>query len=329
MKVLVTGATGLIGFNIALQLKERGDSVRILARSPEKARALFGDSVEVARGDITLPESLGPAVRDCEMVFHAAGFPEQWMKDPSIFQTVNVTGTRNVLEACAAAGVRRIVYTSTIDVFAGKAGEVYDESVLDPEPKATYYERSKQDADRVAAGFAAKGQDIVFLHPAGLYGPGPAGSPGMNQLIVDLDHGRIPMLLPGGVPLVYSEDVARGHILAADLAPSGARFILSESYLTLAEIARTICDELGIKKVPRVMPLWLGRTVSAAGEALSQLTGKPPLIPNGQLTFLQWQAVPSARRAIETLGWKPVPLQEGIRRTVQILRSAGMLRPGA
>ncbi|HMZ36215.1 MAG TPA: NAD-dependent epimerase/dehydratase family protein, partial [Leptospiraceae bacterium] len=127
--------------------------------------------------DVTEPQSLAPAVEGCEIVFHAAGFPEQWMKDPAIFQQVNVEGTRNVLNAGTSAGVRRVVYTSTIDVFAARAGESYDESVLDTQPKGTYYERSKQDADRVAVEFLSRGMDIVFIHPAGLYGPGPMGSP--------------------------------------------------------------------------------------------------------------------------------------------------------
>ena len=248
MQVLVTGATGLIGFNIVEQLLPL-HQVRVLARSVEKAKALFGSKVEIVRGDVTESASLGPALAGCEIAFHAAGFPEQWMKDPQIFQDVNVGGTRNVLEVARTTGVRRVVYTSTIDVFAGKAGETYNESTLDPEPKGTYYERSKQDADRLAESFQKGGMDIVFLHPSGLYGPGPAGSPGMNQIIVDLKKGKIPMLLPGGVPLAYSHDVARGHILAAEKAKSGDRFILSESYKTLTEIAEIICRQLSIRKL--------------------------------------------------------------------------------
>jgi dihydroflavonol-4-reductase len=325
MRILVTGATGLIGFNIVQELLSRNHEVRVLARTPDKAKKLFANRCEVLRGDVTEPASIAPAAAGCELVFHAAGFPEQWMKDPAIFQQVNVGGTKNVLEACKAAGVRRVAYTSTIDVFAGKAGETYNESVLDPKPKGTYYERSKQDADKLAVEFQRGGMDIVFLHPSGLYGPGPAGSPGMNQIIVDLKKGKIPMLLPGGLPVVYSEDVARGHVLAAEKGKSGDRFILSESYQTLTDVATVICSQLGISKLPPVMPLWMGRAISAAGEALSSLTGKPPLIPRGQLHFLQWQAVPDASRAMRELGWQPVKFEEGIRRTIAHLRAEGSL----
>lgn len=325
MRTLVTGATGLIGYDMVQQLVAGGHEVRVLARSVEKARALFSNTCTILQGDVTEPQSLTPAVEGCEIVFHAAGFPEQWMKDPAIFQQVNVEGTRNVLNAGTSAGVRRVVYTSTIDVFAARAGESYDESVLDTQPKGTYYERSKQDADRVAVEFLSRGMDIVFIHPAGLYGPGPMGSPGVNQLIIDLKKGKIPMLLPGGFPLVYSEDVARGHLLAASSAAAGDRFILSEGYYDLTEVATIVCKNLGIAKTPPVMPLWMGKAIAGAGEAISSITGKPPLIPKGQLHFMQWKAIPKSERANVVLGWKALPFEEGVKKTISFLESKGLL----
>lgn len=324
-KALVTGATGLIGFNIVRQLLDAGVPVAALVRSPDRARAMLPPACELIKGDVTDSASVAAAVRGSQIVYHAAGFPEQWMKDPAIFTEVNVGGTRNMLEASRQAGVRRFVYTSTIDVFRADPGEQYDETELDPEPKGTYYERSKQEADRVAVDFLQKGMDIVFLHPSGLYGPGPSTSPGMNLLIIDLKKGKIPMLLPGGFPVVFSEDVARGHLLAANKAKAGDRFILSEKYFDLAEVARIVCDQLGIKKVPRVMPLWMGKTIAIAGEAISSITGKPPLIPRGQLHFMQWRAIPVSTRAQQALGWKPLDFKEGIRQTIAYLQSTGAL----
>ncbi|MBL8021992.1 MAG: SDR family oxidoreductase [Leptospirales bacterium] len=324
-KALVTGATGLIGFNIVRQLLDAGVPVAALVRSPERARTMLPAACELIKGDVTDAASLAAAVRGCQIVYHAAGFPEQWMKDPGIFTEVNVGGTRNMLEASRQAGVRRFVYTSTIDVFRAGPGERYDETELDPKPKGTYYERSKQEADQLAVDFLQKGMDIVFLHPSGLYGPGPSTSPGLNLLIIDLKKGKIPMLLPGGFPVVFSEDVARGHLLAANKAKAGDRFILSENYFDLADVARIVCDQLGIKKVPRVMPLWMGKTISIAGEALSSITGRPPLIPRGQLHFMQWRAIPVSTHAQQALGWKPLEFKEGIRQTIAYLQSTGAL----
>ncbi|MCE9596997.1 MAG: SDR family oxidoreductase [Spirochaetia bacterium] len=324
-KTLVTGATGLIGFNIVRQLLDAGKQVAALVRSPQKAKAILPAECELLSGDVTDPASVESAVRGCEVVFHAAGFPEQWMRDPKIFTEVNVGGTRNMLEASRKAGVKRFIHTSTIDVFRAGPGERYDESELDPEPKGTYYERSKQEADRVAVEFLQKGMDVVFIHPSGLYGPGPSSSPGMNLLIVDLKKGKIPMLLPGGFPVVYSEDVARGQLLAAAHGKAGDRFILSENYYDLATVARIVCDQLGIKKVPTVMPLWMGKTISALGEGFASISGKPPLIPKGQLHFMQWQAIPVSQHAQDTLGWKPIDFVEGIRRTIAHLTSVGAI----
>lgn len=327
MQALVTGATGLIGFNIVQQLLQTGHRVRVLARAPEKARLLFGDTCEVVRGDVTEPASLPAAVAGCQRVYHAAGFPEQWMKDPDIFQRVNVAGTRNLLEACKSAGVDRVIYTSTIDIFAARAGQTYDESVLESRPKGTHYGRSKQDADRLAVAFQQGGMDIVFLHPSGVYGPGPMDSPKLNQLIINLHRRRIPMLLPGGFSVVYSEDVARGHLLAAEKGRSGDRFILSQAYYQLVQVVKIISQQLGIHRTPPVMPLWMGHVVATAGEALSSITGKPPLISKGVLNFMQWGAVPSSDHARRVLGWSPIPFEEGVERTVAHLRARGSLDP--
>lgn len=325
MSVLVTGATGMIGASLVQQLLERGESVRALVRSPDRARSMLPGNCQLFAGDVTQPATLAAAVQDCSTIYHAAGLPEQWFANPEIFQTVNVAGTQNVLEAARQAGVRRVVYTSTIDVFKAAPGESYDESVLDDAPKGTYYERSKQDADRVAVQYLERGLDIVFLHPAGLYGPGPDTSPGTNHFIRDLIRGKIPMLLPGGFPLVYSADCARGHILAADQARAGDRFILSESYQSLLELAERIAAIASVKKIPPLMPLWFARLFSAAGELAAQVTKKPPLLPRGQLTFLLWQARPNSARAQRTLGWRPVGIDQGLRQTIEFLRSSGAL----
>ncbi len=327
MKVLVTGATGMIGANVAAQLARRGDSVRAVVRNVERAREILGAGYEFVPGDVTDEASLLAAMQGVEVVYHCAGLPEQWLPDPDTFRVVNVEGTRHAVEAALQAGVRRFVYTSTIDVFRAERGAAYDESQIDPEPKGTYYERSKQEADQVVVSAVEQGLDAVFLHPAGLYGPGPAGSPGMNQFIVDLIRGRVPMLLPGGLPLVYSEDCARGHIAAADRAPAGERFILSGEFHTLEELSRLIAEVAPVPKIPRTMPLWFARAFAAGGEAVASVTGSPPLLPKGQLHFLQWNARPRSDRARRELGWQPLSTTDGLERTVAFLRTAGRI-PG-
>lgn len=329
-RVLVTGGTGMVGNCIVQSLLARGHHVRALVRSPEKGRALLPAACELVQGDVTAPGTLAPAVAGCEWVFHAAGFPEQWMRDPGTFDRINAEGTANMVAASRAAGVARFVLTSTIDVFRWRKGETYDESELDPEPKQTYYERSKQRADQIVAEAVAGGLDAVFLHPSGVYGPAPSDSPGTNDLLLKLWHGKVPALLPGGYPVVFAPDVGEGHVRAAERAAPGARFILSERYYPLTELAREMLAALGqARKVPRVIPLWLASAISTAGELKGRLIGRPPLMPRGQLQFLQVDSYPSATRATAELGLAFTPLAEGLAKTVAWLRATGKLPPAA
>lgn len=318
-KVLLTGGTGMLGNHLARELIADGRSVRALVRSPERARRVLPESCELVEGDVTQPATIERALADCDVVYHAAGLPEQWLRDEQTFQRVNVEGTRNLVDAALAHGVRRFVYASTIDVFAWRPGEPFDESIIDPEPKGTAYERSKQDADQVVAAACERGLPAVFLHPSAIYGPGPAGSPGLNALLCDLARGALPMILPGGMPVVFGTDCARGHILAEEKAPVGGRYILSESFWTLSELARAVKEERPNAKIPAVMPFWLPGVVAAAGEALSRLTGRPPLIPRGQLHFLESHAVPVSTLAQRELGWKPTPFRQTLRSTLEFV----------
>jgi len=322
-KVLITGATGTVGFPIARDLVARGDEVRALVRDVERARKLLPEGVEPVPGDVADRRSVDDAVAGSELVFHAAGLPEQWRLDPEDFQRVNVGGSRNLAEASLAAGVRRFVYTSTIDVFAWTPGQPFDESVLDPEPRPTYYERSKQDADRIVVGVAERGLDTVFIHPSAVYGPVPALFAGANDFLVRLATGRIPMLLPGGMPVVYSEDVARAHIEAADRAASGSRYIVVDRYMTLAEMAASVADREPEAKNPRVMPLAVAKAVMAGGEAIAKLTRKPPLIARGELEFLVSHPVPVAGRLRDELGVAATPWEEGLAATLDHFRGQG------
>lgn len=318
--VLVTGGTGLVGFNIIKSLLARGYAVKALVRDLAKGQRLLPKDCQLVEGDICKPASLTGAFDGCEWVFHAAGFPEQWMKDDTTFQQVNVVGTGNMIEAALKAGVERFIYTSTIDVFEGARGQEYDETIIDPHPKGTLYERSKQDADKLVVAALDKGLPAIFLHPAGLFGPGPTDSPGMNDLFENLKNDQIPVLLPGGMPMVYGPDVGEGHVLAAEKAGIGERFILCDTYSSLVDLSKTVLGKIDpTRKVPAVMPLSVAKLVSFVGEVLANITNKPPLIPKGQLIFMQWQAIPVSGKAKAQLGWQVTPFDEALETTLSYL----------
>lgn len=323
MKTLVTGGTGMVGNCIARSLLARGHEVRALVRSLDKGKRLLPAGCELIEGDVTVPDTLGKAVAGCDWVFHAAGFPEQWMKDNGAFDRINAGGTQHMVDAARVARVKRFVLTSTIDVFTWRSGETYDESEIDPDPKGTFYERSKQKADKIVAD---SGLDHVILHPSAVYGTAPSDSPGVNELMIKLANNKLPGLLPGGFPVVFATDVGEGHVLAAEKAKSGARYILSERYFTLKELAVQMYAALGIdRKPPRVMPKWMCSMVAHAGAAKGAIFGSRPLIPKGQLAFLQVDSYPTSKRATAELGLKFTSLADGLVKTAAYLRETGQL----
>jgi dihydroflavonol-4-reductase len=316
----VTGATGKVGGATARALLERGHEVRVLVRDPERARGLLPTGVDVRRGDATEPESLPAAVEGCELVFNAMGLPEQWVPDEAIFDRVNARGTENVISAAGAAGVRRVVQTSTIDVFHAERGGRFDESDLATYPKGTAYERSKQRAEELALA-SRDGMELVFVNPAGVYGPTPASSISFDeQLFEPLIRKRLPALPPGGCGVTFDAGVARGQLLAAERGRDGERYILSDRYVSIRELAETVVRVAGGGWVPPTLPPRLAGVMAAAGESASRVIRRPPLLPRGQLHFFLWDAHPDSSKAQDELGWEPTPLEEGVRMAVAAVR---------
>ena len=323
-RTLLTGATGTVGHAIARALLAEGRMVRALVRDVERARELVPDRVELMAGDVTDAASVRRAVAGCDVVYHASGLPEQWLPDPATFRRVNYEGTRHVLEAALAEEVRSFLYTSTIDVFVMPQGQAFDESHLDPQPKATPYERSKQEADRLVTAALERGLPARFLHPSGVYGPAPITT-GVNDFVRRLARGEIPMLLPGGMPVVFAADVARGHLLAEQKGAVGSRYILSESYLTLQDMARAVKEHVPFARVPAILPRWVAKAVSTTGELWAKFSGMAPLIPSGQLHFLTLESRPSSTKARRELGWEPTSFAEGLRVTLADMKAHGLI----
>jgi dihydroflavonol-4-reductase len=321
MRALVTGATGKVGHSIARTLLERGDEVHVLVRNPGRASSQLPPGVQAIRGDVTEPASVEQAAAGCELVFNAMGLPEQWFADPDIFERVNARGTETVVRAAAAAGARRVVHTSTIDVFHAEPGTRFDESQVADYPKGTAYERSKQHAEQLALAAAAEtGVELVIVNPAAVYGPGPPGSASVEQgllrPVVDGRRSAVPLLPPGGLPMVYSTGLATGQLLAAARGVPGERYILCDGHMSFRELAETAVRLAGRGRVPAVMPVPLAKALAAGGEIVSRAIRKPPLLPKGQLHFFLWDPRPQSGKAQRELGWVPTPLEEGLRAVV-------------
>jgi dihydroflavonol-4-reductase len=318
-RALVTGATGKVGGAVARALLERGDWVTALVRDPARAARLLPDGVELIRGDVTEPESVEAAMVGCELAFNAMGLPEQWTADPDLFDRVNARGTETVVGAARAAGVRRVIHTSTIDVFHAGRGERFDESRVADYPKGTIYERSKQRAEELA--LAARGDmELVICNPAGVYGPTPASSISIDEdLFAPLVAGKLPALPPGGLGVCFDAGVAEGHLLAAERGRDGERYILCDRHVTLRELAHSVVAVARRGRVPPTIPAAAARVMAEAGEALARTAGIEPLLARGQLHFFRWNAAPDSTKAQDELGWEPTALEDGLRAALRAL----------
>ncbi len=327
MRALVTGANGKVGNAVTRALTARGDEVRALVRDPARAAAVLPEGVEPVHGDVTDPDSVFAAAEGCELVFNAMGLPEQWLADEGEFERVNAVGSETVVRAAARAGARRVIHTSTIDVFHAEDGARFDESHVADYPKGTAYERSKQHADRlVLAAAEREGIEVVLANPAAVYGPGPEGSASPERDIlrpvVEARRADAPALPPGGFGVLFSEGAGAGHLLVAERGKPGERYILCDGHVTLRELAEIAVRVAGRGRVPPTMPAGLAKAMAAVGEPIARLTKKPPLLPKGQLLFLLWNAAPDSSKAQRELGWQPTPIEDGVRRT---LDSMGLL----
>jgi dihydroflavonol-4-reductase len=319
MRVLVTGSTGKVGHAIASALIERGDHVRGLVRDPQRAASILPAGIEPVQGDATDPNSLVAAVEGCELVFNSMGMPEQWVRDEGIFDRVNAQGSGALAGAAKRAGVRRFVHTSTHDVFHADSGQRFDETMLADYPKGTAYERSKQHAEELVLD-ERDGMEVVILNPAGVYGPTPAPTPSFeNGIFEPVVRRRLPALPPGGTGYAYVEGVADGHLLAAEKGADGERYILADGYGSFREIAEMVKEVAGRGRIPPVMPVPVAKAIAAAGEGISRLIRRPPLLPRGQLTYFLWQGQPDSSKAQRQLGWQTTPLADGVRKTLDAM----------
>lgn len=319
VRVLVTGVTGKVGHATARTLVASGHEVRALVRDPVRSSDAMPAGVEAVKGDVTDPASLAPAVGGCEIVFNAMGVPEQWLADAARFERVNARGTENVVRAAREAGVRRVVHTSTIDVFHAEPGGRFDESTLAQYPKPSAYERSKQHAEELALA-AAGDVELVLVNPAAVYGPGPLGGASLERKLFEpIVRGRLPALTPGGFGVAYSDGVGSAQLLAGERGRPGERYIVCDEHVTLRQLAETVVRVAGRGRVPPTIPVRMARVLAAAGEGLARIIRGPPLVARGELEFLLWNAVPDSSKAQRELGWVPTPFEQGVRRTLDEL----------
>ena len=329
MNVLVTGATGFVGANVARRLVAEGHRVRVLARPASSLTALEGCAVEVVRGDVLELDSVARAIQGCAQVFHLAADYRLWAKDPSEIYRNNVDGTRNMLEACVQARVERVVYTSSVGTLGvprdGSLGtETTQVSIHD---MIGSYKRSKFLAERVAEEYVARGLPVVIVNPSNPIGPWEVRPTPTGQLILDYLLRRMFATLDTGLNLVHVADVARGHLLAAQRGHVGEKYILGCYNLSLTEIFRILESVTGIR-APRVrMPHALIYVVALVNEGVARATGRPPRVPLSGVRMARKHMYFSAAKAVRELGLPQTPVEPALREAVDWFVAHGYAPP--
>ncbi|MGQ9633737.1 MAG: hopanoid-associated sugar epimerase [Bryobacteraceae bacterium] len=319
--VLVTGASGFVGWHVARLLAERGARVRALVRPGSRLRELEAES---AIGDLRDSTSLGSAVAGCGAVFHVAADYRLWTPDPQVLYQSNVDGTRNLLEAARRAGVERVVYTSTVGCIGFVPGGLGDETTpVKLEDMTGAYKRSKFLAEQVALRYAAEGLPVVVVNPTAPVGdhdfkPTPTG-----KIILDFLRGRMPAFVDTGLNLVDVRDVALGHWLAFERGRPGERYILGAENLTLQEILQRLARISGLKAPVVRIPYWVAFAAGLASTGWSRLTRKPPSVPLDAVRMSKTKMWVTHRKAERELGYSPGPVDQALINAVAWFRSNG------
>ncbi len=328
-KVLVTGATGLVGGNLTrLLVQEKGERVKVLVRESSKTLALDDLDVERVSGDITDPSSLARAMEGCDRVYHAAAVVSMWNGLLDAMRRVNVGGTVNVMQAAMDAGVERVVHVSTNGVIGMRSrGNPADETVpFVYEQYGNAYSLTKREAHDTALTFAGKGLDVVIGCPTYMFGAWDV-RPTSGKMILESKAGRVLFYPPGGNNIVDVLDVCRGLILACEKGRKGEAYLLAnrEGNLSFREIFTLIAEVIGSRRPIGPMPGWLLMGVGYTADAWGKLTGRAPEINSAsvRLSFRPQYFTP--KKAIDELGMPQSPVAEAIRRAFEWFGEYGYL----
>jgi dihydroflavonol-4-reductase len=319
MKAFVTGGTGFIGSRVIRILRERGDDVVALVRSPSKATGLLDQGVELVEGDLSSEDAIKRATDGADSVFHVGavykvGIPK---KERAPMWDANVEGTRRVLDAAEQAGVTRVVYVSTGNVFGNTKGQVVDETYERDVSKGflSYYDETKYRSHELVEERIAAGAPIVIAMPGVVYGPGDHSEVG--NLIDQLRTGKLKMRMfpDAGYNFVFVDDVASGIVLVHDRGKIGEAYLLGGQVGTMDDLYRATADALGKKPPKAAMPVAMAKASAPLGPIIGPLMGFPPnmreLVKTSDVTITF-----KDDKARRELGYDGRPLAEGIPQTV-------------
>ena len=339
MLAFITGATGFLGSHVARVLAECGAQLRLLVR-PTSDLGNLDDLKNADRvvGDLRDAASIEKALSGSDVVFHVAADYRLWVRDPDEMYRSNVEGTRSLLEAARKQRVRRVVYTSSVatmgftsnQAWTGEGARPCTRAVADEESPVSladmigHYKRSKFMAEQVAVDAARSGVDVVIVNPTTPIGERDIKPTPTGRIVLDFLKRKFPAYVETGLNLVDATECARGHVQALEKGRSGERYILGGENLTLKQILDRLAVITGLKSPTLKLPYVFAFAAGVVDEMVTgRLLGREPRATIDAVRMGRKMMFVSSAKAERELGWRTVPVDGALRRSVDWFRGNG------
>lgn len=325
---MVTGATGHVGNVLVRELVRRRQPVRAVVQPAETTEAIAGLEVETVRADVRDPASLVRAFAGADLVYHLAGVITISGGQARLLEDVNVRGASNVARACREAGVRRMVYTSSVHALEVPPPGVplCETTEFRPEALDGDYARSKARASIEIRKSVEQGLDAVMVFPSGIIGPYDFRLSEMGHLFADFARGRLAAYVDGAYDFVDVRDVVGGLVLAAEKGRRGEGYILSGERISVKDLLILLEQVTGVRSRARRLPMKLARTAALFAPVYYRLRRAKPRFTSYSLRVLASNCLMSSAKAVRELGYTPRPLRETVRDTLEWFVTTGRLQ---
>lgn len=319
MLVFVTGSTGFVGSHVARELAAQGAELRLLVRPTSNTRNIDSLKADRVTGDLRDPESLKKAMSGCECVFHVAADYRLWTPDPKEMYKTNVEGTRAIIQSAQEAGVRRVVYCSSVATMGFDGTHpVTEDAPVALADMISHYKISKFMAEQVVLDAARKGANVVIVNPTTPIGEQDIKPTPTGRIIVDFLKGNFPAYVDTGLNIADVHAVAKGHVLAMEKAKPGERYILGGEDLTLKQLLDKLSAISGIPAPTMEVPHFVAMGFAIFDELITgKLLGKEPRATMDAVRMGRKKMYASSAKAQRELGYEVVPVEVALRRAVE------------
>lgn len=333
MQCLVTGGGGFIGSHVVRSLLNRDHTVRVLHVPDEDLRNLedVQEELELIKGDIRDRDCMLECVENCDLVFHLAALYRIWMPDPAIIYSVNVDGTRTVMEAAQQEGVDRVVYTSTMGIYQTKSNQnITEESPHRSENHEDDYIASKVRAHHLVDDYVEQDMDVVSVAPTLPIGPGDIGPTPTGRILLAAVKNPIALVFDQLANIGDVRDIAEGHVLAAEQGDPGEVYLLGNQNVNMTDLAKKVQEITGINRTTLNPPIWVAKGLAWAMESYAEyISGEPPQFTPAAIEVASRGFQVDCSKAKNELGLPSRSLEESIKDSVKWFHEQRMLDLGS